>query len=94
MNKIKECFSRVKLKRKINDAIELGQMPLIAVTITLSDGAKVKTTGRVINLLCDALGEDAAVEWHSKYMNEFNELTKRCYCELEDLVKKAKEAQK
>lgn len=89
--KFKEYLSQRKLKKKVNEALELGKAPLIAIDITLSDGASVKTSGKVINLLCDALGEETAVEWHSKYMNEFNELTKQCYSELEDLVKKAKE---
>lgn len=91
MKKIKEYLMRRKLKKQVSDAVELGRSPLIAVAITLADGASVKTSGKVINLLCDALGEETAVEWHSKYMNEFNELTKQCYSELEDLVKKAKE---
>lgn len=94
MKKIKEYLARIKLKKQVGEALELGKAPLIGVRITLSDGASVQTSGKVINLLCEALGEDTAVEWHSKYMNEFDELTKKCYSELEDLVKKAKEAKK
>lgn len=94
MKKIKEYLSRRKLKQQVSEAVEIGKTPLIGVTITLADGAKVQTSGKVINLLCNTLGEDAAVEWHSKYMNEFDELTKRCYSELEELVKKAKEGKK
>lgn len=92
MKKIKEYLMRKKLKKQVSDAVELGRSPLIAVAITLADGASVQTTGKVVNLLCDALGEETAVEWHSKYMNAFSDLTKKCYDELEDLVKKAKEA--
>lgn len=91
MKKIKEYLMRRKLKKQVSDAVELGRSPLIAVAITLADGASVQTTGKVVNLLCDALGEETAVEWHSKYMNAFSELTKKSYDELEDLVKKAKE---
>lgn len=94
MKKIKEYLSRRKLKQQVSEAVAIGKTPLIGVTITLADGAKVQTSGKVINLLCNALGEGAAVEWHSKYMNEFDELTKRCYSELEALVKKAKEGKK
>lgn len=94
MKKIKEYVSRRKLKQQVNEVLEIGKTPIIGVTITLADGAKVQTSGKVINLLCNALGEDAAVEWHSKYMNAFDELTKRCYSELEELVKKAKEGKK
>lgn len=91
MKKIKEYLMRKKLKKQVSDAVELGRSPLIAVAITLADGASVQTTGKVVNLLCDALGEETAVEWHSKYMNAFTELTKKCYDELEDLVKRRRQ---
>lgn len=91
MKKIKEYLMRRKLKKQVSDAVELGKSPIIAVAITLADGASVQTTGKVVNLLCDALGEETAVEWHSKYMNAFTELTKKCYDELEDLVKRRRQ---
>lgn len=94
MKKIKEYFSRRKMKQQVSELLEIGSTPVIGIAITLADGAKVQTSGKVINLLCNALGEKSAVEWHSKYMNEFDDLTKRCYSELEALVKKAKEEKK
>ena len=88
MKKIKEYLMRRKLKKQVSDAVELGKSPLIAVAITLADGASVQTTGKVVNLLCNALGEETAVEWHSKYMNAFTELTKNAMTNLKTLLKK------
>ncbi len=88
MKKIKEYLMRRKLKKQVSDAVELGKSPLIAVAITLADGASVQTTGKVVNLLCNALGEETAVEWHSKYMNAFSDLTKNAMTNLKTLLKK------
>lgn len=87
----KKSLSQRHLTRHVKQAVELGKAPIIAVVITLADGARVETTGAVIRLLCDAIGEDAAIKWHSKYMEKFDKLTKKSYEELEALVKAAKE---
>lgn len=70
--------------------IEIGKSPLVSASVTVADGAKVETSGAAIKLLCDAVGEKKAVEWHSKYMDKFKALTEKCYSELENLVKNAK----
>lgn len=87
----KKKLTQKHLTKQVKKAVELGKTPIIGVAVTLADGAKVETCGEVIALLCNAIGEKSAVEWHTKYMDKFNKLTQKCYQELEDLVKTAKE---
>ena len=92
---MKKLFKKKSLglrhtQKEAKKYVEIGKAPLISVSITVADGAKIETSGASIKLLCDAVGENNAVEWHSKYMDKFNALTKKCYSDLEDLVKEAK----
>lgn len=88
--KRKKSLSQRYIKKQIKELVDIGKAPLIGISITIADGATVTTTSKAISLLCDALGEDRAVEWHAKYMDKFDKLTKKCYSELEDLVRAAK----
>lgn len=88
--KRKKSLSQRHIKKQTKELIEIGTAPLIGVSITIADGAAVTTTSKAISLLCDALGEDKAVNWHSKYMDKFDKLTKKCCAELLDIVEAAK----
>lgn len=92
--KRKKSLSQRHIKKQTKEFVDIGKAPLIGVSITIADGAAVTTTSKAIALLCDALGEDKAVEWHSKYMDKFDKLTKKCYGELENMVRDAKENKK
>ena len=90
MKRLKEKFKNFLIKKQVNEVLELGSMPIISAKITLSDGAKVETSGKVINLICSALTDDVAIPWHEKYMQRFEALTKECSEELDRLVREAK----
>lgn len=92
--KRKKSLSQRHIKKQTKELVDIGKAPLIGVSITIADGATVTTTSKAISLLCDALGEDKAVNWHSKYMDKFDKLTKKCYGELEDMVRAAKAEEK
>jgi hypothetical protein len=88
--KRKKSLSQRHIKKQTKELIEIGTAPLIGVSITIADGAAVTTTSKAISLLCDALGEDKAVNWHSKYMDKFEKLANKCCAELLDIVEAAK----
>ena len=88
--KRKKSLSQRHIKKQTKELIEIGTAPLIGVSITIADGAAVTTTSKAISLLCDALGEDKTVNWHSKYMDKFEKLANKCCAELLDIVEAAK----
>lgn len=91
--KKKKSLSQRHITKQTKALVDIGKSPIIGVSITIADGAMVTTTSKAISLLCDALGEDKTVAWHSKYMEKFDKLTKQCYGDLENMVKEAKEQQ-
>ena len=91
MKRMKKSLSQRHLKKETRKYVEIGKAPIISVSITLADGATVETTGSAISLLAKAVGDENASAWHAKYMDKFNTLTKKCYADLEKMVKEAKE---
>lgn len=86
----KKSLPQKHIIKQTKEIINVAKAPLIGVAITIADGATVTTTARAMKMIIDAIGEDKAVEWHSKYMDKFNKLTKQCYEELEDVIRQAK----
>ena len=86
----KKSLPQKHITKQTKEIVEVAKAPLIGVAITIADGATVTTTARAMKMVIDAVGEDKAVEWHSKYMEKFNKLTKQCYDELEDIIVQAK----
>lgn len=91
--KKKKSLSQRHITKQTKALVDIGKAPIIGVSITIADGATVTTTSKAISLLCEALGEDKTVDWHSKYMDKFDKLTKQCYSDLENMVKEAKDQQ-
>ena len=69
--KKKKSLSQRHITKQTKAIVDIGKAPIIGVSITIADGATVTTTSKAISLLCEALGEDKTVEWHSKYMEKF-----------------------
>lgn len=90
--KKKKSLSQRHITKQAKALVDIGKAPIIGVSITIADGATVTTTSKAISLLCEALGEDKTVEWHSKYMDRFDKLTKQCYSDLENMIREAKKA--
>lgn len=86
----KKSLPQKHITKQIKEVVEITKAPLIGVAITIADGATVTTTARAMKMVIDAVGENRAVEWHSKYMDKFNKLTKKCYDELENVIRQAK----
>lgn len=78
------------LKKQTKQVVELGKAPIIAAIINLNDGVRIETSGAVIKLLCEAIGEDEATSWHAKYMEKFDKLSTKAYKELGALIEDAK----
>lgn len=76
-------------KTEIKKAETIIKTPLIRCEICLGRPAEMECNSTAINLLCDALGEPAAVEWHEKYRAKFDKLMKEATAELETAVKNA-----
>ena len=89
----KKSLSQRHITKQTKELVDIVKAPLIGVAITIADGATVTTTARSMKMIIDAVGEDRAVNWHAKYMDKFNKLTKQCYEELEDIIKQAKAEQ-
>lgn len=92
--KVKNPFKKQSLSTKVLMAEvkkyeTIGKTPLIECKICLGEPAHMECNSTAIRLLCDALGEPAAIEWHEKWSSKFDKIMKGAVAELEDLVKTA-----
>lgn len=92
--KVKNPFKKKSLSTKtlvseVKKYEAIGKTPLIECKICLGEPAHMECNSTAIRLLCDALGEPAAIEWHEKWSSKFDKIMKGAVAELEDLVKTA-----
>lgn len=85
----KQSLSTKTLVSEVKKYEVIGKTPLIECKICLGEPAHMECNSTAIRLLCDALGEPAAIEWHEKWSSKFDKIMKGAVAELEDLVKTA-----
>ncbi len=85
----KQSLSSKVLMTEVKKYETIGKTPLIECKICLGEPAHMECNSTAIRLLCDALGEPAAIEWHEKWSTKFDKIMKGAVAELEDLVKTA-----
>lgn len=85
----KQSLSTKTLVSEVKKYEAIGKTPLIECKICLGEPAHMECNSTAIRLLCDALGEPAAIEWHEKWSSKFDKTMKGAVAELEDLVKTA-----
>lgn len=85
----KQSISTRVIKSEVKKYEKIGKTPLIECRICLGEPAKMECNSTAIRLLCDALGEPTAVEWHEKWSAKFDKLMKGAVAELEELIKTA-----
>lgn len=85
----KQSLSTKTLVSEVKKYEAIGKTPLIECKICLGEPAHMECNSTAIRLLCDALGEPAAIEWHEKWSSKFDKIMKGAVTELEDLVKTA-----
>lgn len=85
----KQSLTTKTLVSEVRKYEAIGKTPLIECKICLGEPAHMECNSTAIRLLCDALGEPAAIEWHEKWSSKFDKIMRGAVAELEDLVKTA-----
>ena len=87
----KKSLSTKVIESEVKKYETIGKTPLIECKICLGEPAQMQCNSTAIRLLCDAIGEPSAIEWHEKWQSKFDKVMKGAVAELEDLVKTAVE---